>query len=76
MPIICTLRAQPSKVQFLQLPTLIKITSGIGVDYKYFLKQYENAIKDIHAMNFVSIINQIFPMIDGLNKEIFLSQHI
>jgi phosphatidylinositol kinase/protein kinase (PI-3 family) len=60
MPIICSLRNQSSKVQFLQLPTLIKITSGIGVDYKYIYKQYEDARKDIHVMNFVSIINQIF----------------
>jgi hypothetical protein len=61
MPIICFLSAQSSKVQFLQLSTLIKITSDIGVDYKYLLKQYEDARKDMHVMNFVSIINQIFP---------------
>lgn len=46
------MNAETAKIQTLQQPSLICLKNEQGNEYKYLLKQDEDARKDMHVMSF------------------------
>jgi serine/threonine-protein kinase ATR len=74
---IASISAKAPKIQSLLKPTIIRLKNNHGNKYKYLLKHDEDARKDMHVMNFASIINQLFSKFrSSRQRNLFLTTYL